>query len=72
MRIFLSHFSANNAEAIVPNRWLGEHRWDAVFLDLDSERGIVAGEPWETALNEAAYRFEAVLFLISAASLASP
>src|SRR5437868_14153635 len=38
---------------------------------LDPERGIAAGERWERALNEAARRCEAVLFLISKAWLAS-
>jgi hypothetical protein len=40
-----------------------------LFLDLDPERGIVAGERWERALNDAARRCEAVLFLISKAWL---
>ena len=42
-----------------------------MFLDLDPERGIGAGERWERALNEAASRCEAVLFLISRQWLAS-
>ena len=41
------------------------------FLDLDPERGIAAGERWERALNEAASRCEAVLFLVSRDWLAS-
>jgi hypothetical protein len=45
--------------------------WDDLFLDLDPERGIAAGERWERALNEAARRCEAVLFLISTAWLGS-
>jgi conflict system STAND superfamily ATPase/TIR domain-containing protein len=45
--------------------WLAGEGWDDVFLDLDPERGIVAGERWERALNEAASRCEAVLFLVS-------
>ena len=43
----------------------------SIFLDLDPERGIKAGERWERALNEAASRCEAVLFLVSRAWLAS-
>jgi tetratricopeptide (TPR) repeat protein len=42
-----------------------------VFLDLDPERGIAAGERWERALHEAANRCEAVVFLISGNWLAS-
>src|SRR5262245_27690266 len=45
--------------------------WHDLFLDLDPERGIAAGERWERALNEAERRCEAVLFLISKAWLAS-
>ncbi|MCP4304288.1 MAG: TIR domain-containing protein, partial [bacterium] len=70
-RIFLSHSSTNNAEAIVLRDWLVAEGWDDLFLDLDPQRGIVAGERWERALNEAANRCEAVLFLVSKAWLAS-
>jgi len=70
-RIFLSHSSANNAHAIALRDWLVEEGWNELFLDLDPDRGIVAGERWERALNEAQSRCEAVLFLISKAWLAS-
>jgi tetratricopeptide (TPR) repeat protein len=64
-RLFLSHSSANNAEAVAIRDWLASEGWNEVFLDLDPVRGIAAGERWERALNEAASRCEAVLFLIS-------
>ncbi len=52
--------------------WLANEGWkDEVFLDLDPQRGIAAGERWERALNEAASRCEAVLFLVSKAWLGS-
>ena len=70
-RLFISHSSLNNAEAIAVSDWLDENGWDDVFLDLDPERGVAAGERWERALNEAARRCEAVVFLISRAWLAS-
>jgi formylglycine-generating enzyme required for sulfatase activity len=71
-RIFLSHSSQNNAEAVTLYDWLGREGWkDEIFLDLDPMRGIAAGERWERALNEAANRCEAVLFLVSKAWLAS-
>ena len=70
-RIFLSHSSVNNAEAVGLRDWLAEQGWDDVFLDLDPERGIAAGERWERALHEAASRCEAVLFLVSRAWLDS-
>lgn len=71
-RIFLSHSSENNAEAVALCDWLGGEGWkDEVFLDLDPTRGIAAGEHWEKKLNEAANRCEAVLFLLSKAWLGS-
>jgi hypothetical protein len=69
--IFLSHSSANNAAAVALRDWLVAEGWDELFFDRDPERGIVAGERWERALNEAANRCEAVLFLVSRAWLSS-
>ena len=71
-RIFLSHSSVNNAEAVALRDWLEREGWkDEIFLDLDPQRGIAAGERWERKLHEAASRCEAVLFLVSKAWLAS-
>jgi formylglycine-generating enzyme required for sulfatase activity len=71
-RIFLSHSSANNAQAVVLYDWLQREGWkDEVFLDLDPKRGIAAGERWERKLNESANRCEAVLFLVSKAWISS-
>jgi hypothetical protein len=71
-RIFLSHSSRNNAEAVALAAWLQREGWkDEVFLDLDPTRGIAAAERWEKKLNEAANRCEAVLFLVSSAWIAS-
>ncbi len=70
-RIFLSHSSANNVEAVALRDWLNREGWNDVFLDIDPDRGIAAGERWERALNEAANRCEAVLFIVSRAWLAS-
>jgi hypothetical protein len=70
-RIFISHSSKNNDCAVVVRDWLFAQGWDDVFLDLDPRRGIAAGDRWERALNQAALRCEAVLFLVSRAWLAS-
>ncbi len=70
-RIFLSHSSANDGEALALRDWLNAEGWDDLFLDFDPTRGIAAGERWELALNEAANRCEAVLFLVSRAWLSS-
>jgi hypothetical protein len=64
-RIFLSHSSGNNAEAIALRDWLISHGWDDLFLDLDPERGLKAGERWQAALKRAAERCELVIFLVS-------
>ena len=70
-RLFLSHSSSNNAEAVALRDWLKREGWEDVFLDVDPDRGIAAGERWERSLNEAASRCEAVLFLVSREWLAS-
>ena len=69
--IFLSHSSQDNFEAVALREWLAREGWDDVFLDLDPDRGIAAGERWERALHEQANRCEAVIFLASANWLAS-
>src|SRR5262245_64203724 len=63
-RIFLSHSSGNNAEATALRDWLIGQGWDDLFLDLDPERGLKAGERWQAALKQAAERCELVIFLV--------
>jgi formylglycine-generating enzyme required for sulfatase activity len=71
-RIFISHSSANNDAAVVLFDWLEAQGWkDEIFLDVTPEHGIGAGQRWESKLNEAADRCEAVLFLVSKAWLGS-
>src|SRR6476646_1727862 len=70
-RLFISHSSANNDKAVEIRDWLAKNGWDDVFLDLDPERGIVAGQRWKDALQKAAYRCEVVLALVSKEWLAS-
>jgi WD40 repeat protein len=69
--LFISHSSVNNADALALHDWLVSQGWDELFLDLDPQQGILAGERWERALHQAANRCDAVLFLISEAWLAS-
>jgi hypothetical protein len=64
-RIFLSHSSVNNAEAIAVRDWMNAQGWDDVFLDLDPERGLAAGDRWQTALKAALNRCELVVVLVS-------
>jgi hypothetical protein len=70
-RIFLGHSSANETEAIAVRDWLVEQGWNDVFLDLDPERGLKAGQRWQQELKQAAERCEVVIFLISPAWAAS-
>lgn len=70
-RLFISHSSHNNDRAVQVGDWLVANGWDDIFLDLDPERGIVAGQRWKEALQKAAYRCEVVLALVSEEWLAS-
>jgi len=70
-KIFLGHSSANEAEAIAVHDWLAEQGWNEVFLDLDPDRGIEAGQRWQEELRGAEERCEVVLFLISPAWVTS-
>ena len=73
-RLFISHSSKNDDWAIALKDWLVREGWsgpDDIFLDLDPERGIAAGQSWVRALDDAATRCEAVLFLVSEDWLAS-
>ena len=67
-RLFISHSSKNDDWAIALKDWLVREGWsgsDDIFLDLDPDRGISAGQRWAHALEDAATRCEAVLFLVS-------
>jgi hypothetical protein len=69
-RIFISHSSKDNFEAIAFRDWLVSEGWarDDIFLDL---HGIGAGERWKEALKKANERCKAVVLLASPASLSS-
>src|SRR5262249_16307855 len=70
-RLFISHSSANNRAATALAKWLSEQGYNDVYLDIDPDRGIAAGERWQKALKAAADRCQAVLCLISPAWLDS-
>ena len=70
-RLFISHSSWNNDKPVGVRDWLAKNGWDDVFLDLDPERGIAAGQRWKEALKKAAWRCEVVLALVSKEWLAS-
>jgi hypothetical protein len=70
-RIFISYSSHDNDWAIRVRDWLKENGWDDIFLGLDLERRMAAGESWKAALQKAADRCDVVLALVSPEWLAS-
>jgi WD40 repeat protein len=67
-RIFLSHSSRDNRQAIALRQWLIEQDpplAEEIFLDLDRDAGIRSGVRWKDALRQASARCEAVICLLS-------
>lgn len=67
-RIFLSHSSEDNREAIALKQWLVEQdpALDAdIFLDIDPRNGMVGGERWKQTLSRKLSSCEALLCLVS-------
>jgi hypothetical protein len=69
-RLFISHSSKDNFEAIAFRDWLLREGWSEpdIFIDLHD---IGAGARWKEALAKANERCEAVVLLASPESLAS-
>lgn len=69
-RLFISHSSKDNVQALAFQRWLMTGGWskEDVFIDL---HGIGAGERWRETLRKANASCEAVLLLASPDSLDS-
>jgi formylglycine-generating enzyme required for sulfatase activity len=70
-RLFVSHSSKDNIQALAFQHWLMEGGWseEDVFIDL---HGIGAGERWRERLRKANASCEAVLLLASPDALDSP
>jgi WD40 repeat protein len=67
-RIFLSHSSLDNRQAIALRQWLIEQDpplAEEIFLDLHRDVGIRPGERWKDALRQASASCEAVICLLS-------
>ena len=64
-RIFLSHSSKNNLEAVALRDWLNENGWDYVVVQCDPDEGAHSGDRPLRALRENVARCEAVIFLVS-------
>ena len=67
-RLFISHSSKDNVEALAFQRWFIANGWseEDVFIDL---HGIGAGELWRDTLRKANTVCEAVILLASPDSL---
>ena len=63
-RLFLSHSSRDNIQALAFQNWLTANGWapEDVFIDLHN---IGAGERWRESLRKANARCEAVILLAS-------
>lgn len=67
-RIFVSHSSKNNLEAIALRHWLIKQEpalANEIFLDLHKDAGIPGGVRWKDALTRAHERCEAVICLLT-------
>ncbi len=71
-RIFISHSSRNNAEALALRDWLVSQGWNDLFLDIHPTDGLVAAERWQAALRVSIGRCKAVIFCLSPEWVDSP
>lgn len=69
--LFISYSRSDRAAAERIRARLEQDGFSAVFIDLDINDGIPAGRSWERELYSQLYRTDAVVFLASAASVAS-
>lgn len=66
-RLFISHSSRDNAQAIRVRDWLRTNGWNDVFLDLDPAQGLAPGQRWQDELKRAGEACSAVVVLVSPA-----
>ena len=69
--LFISHSSSDQDAAQRLEERLRAEGFAALFLDFDPEEGIPAGRNWERELYAQLRKTDAVIFLASAASVAS-
>ena len=69
--LFISHSSSDRDAAQRLAERLRTEGFAALFLDFDPEQGIPAGRNWERELYAQLRKSDAVIFLASAASVAS-
>lgn len=66
--LFISHSSRDRAVAQRVADWLKSVGFESLFLDVDPNAGIPAGQRWEAELYTQLHRADAVIYLASAAS----
>ena len=49
--VFLSHASANNAQALALAQWLEGNGWADYFLDISETRGLIPGSQWQNEFS---------------------
>lgn len=67
-RIFISHSSKDNRQAVALVEWLSDVRPELateIFIDIGAETGLRPGQQWQEALRQASDRCEAVICLLS-------
>jgi hypothetical protein len=67
-RIFVSHSSADNRQAVALLQWLTGVRPELateIFIDIGQVTGLRPGQKWQEALRQASDRCEAVICLLS-------
>jgi energy-coupling factor transporter ATP-binding protein EcfA2 len=69
--LFISHSSSDRDAAQRLEERLRAEGFDALFIDFDPDQGILAGRNWERELYAQLRKTDAVIFLASAASVAS-
>jgi WD40 repeat protein len=69
--IFISHSSKDRLLAERLSQRMRDQGYHAVFLDFDDDAGIPAGRAWEGELYAALRRSDGLVFLATAASVAS-
>ena len=69
--LFISHSSVDRAAALEVKERLAAAGFAALFLDFDPAYGIPAGRDWQRELYAQLRKSDGVIFLASAASVAS-
>jgi WD40 repeat protein len=70
--LFISHSTADRATTERVRDWLERQGFVSLFIDFDPAHGIRAGQDWEREIHARLRMSDALVFLASASSVASP